>query len=33
VGSRSGWTASNSPIPGDPKAMAELGLKILPPAT
>ncbi len=24
---------TNSPIPGDPKAMAELGLKILPPAT
>ena len=24
---------TNSPIPGDPKAMAELGLKVLPPAT
>jgi aspartyl-tRNA synthetase len=24
---------TNSPIPGDPKALAELGLKILPPAT
>ena len=24
---------TNSPIPGDPKALAELGLKVLPPAT
>ncbi len=24
---------TNSPIPGDPKALAELGIKILPPAT
>jgi len=24
---------TNSPIPGDPKTMAELGLKILPPST